>query len=73
VFTFLYHFDSAEAWRAYLAERWSSAEVGDGDVARVAAALARTGGEVLVRERVRATAYTRGRPRGVELGGPPVP
>ena len=63
LFAFLYHFDSAEAWRAYLAEWWATAEVDDEDVARVAAALARTGGEVLVRERVRATAYARGDPR----------
>jgi hypothetical protein len=39
----------------------------------VAAALARTGGEVLIREQVRATVYTRGRPRRAEPGGPPVP
>jgi hypothetical protein len=65
VFTFLHHFDSAESWRAYLAEWWTSAEVDDEDVARVAAALARTGGEVLIRERVRATAYARGDPPDV--------
>ena len=62
VFTFLSHFDSAAAWRAYVAERWSSAEVDDADERRLAAALSSTRGEVLIRERVRAAAYARTEP-----------
>ena len=53
-FTFAYHFEGVEAMLAYMAERWSTAQVSDELIARVRGELAREAGETLALRAIRA-------------------
>jgi len=56
-FEVVYHFDSVDAWLVYRAERGTSTEVDPALLARAREMLAKTPGELLIREQMRATRY----------------
>jgi len=58
-FAVVYHFDTVEAWLAYRAERGSLTVVPPALQKRARTLLAQTSGELLIRERMRATRYRR--------------
>jgi hypothetical protein len=58
-FEVLYHFRGVDQWLAYRAERGTSTEVAPALLARAREVLAETAGELLIRERMRASRYRR--------------
>lgn len=58
-FTFIYHFDSVEAWLGYMAEHWHSAGIDDDLVARARDVLSSGGGELRILRAVRAVRLRR--------------
>jgi hypothetical protein len=58
-FEVLYHFDSVDQWLAYRVERGTSTEVDAALLVRARGVLAETPGELLIREKMRATRYRR--------------
>ena len=62
-FEVLYHFDRVDAWLAYRVERGTSTEVDPALLARARDVLAKTPGELLIREQMRATRYRRRHPK----------
>lgn len=59
-FTFIYHFDSVEAWLGYMAEHWHSAHIAGDLVARARDVFSRGGGELRIRRTIRAARLRRG-------------
>lgn len=55
VFTFVYHFDSVDAWLAYMAEQWTSARISPELIARAEQELSGRTGEVRVLRTMRAS------------------
>jgi hypothetical protein len=53
-FTFIYHFDSAGAWLAYMAEHWSSAHVSAELVARAQTVFSAEAGELRILRTIQA-------------------
>jgi hypothetical protein len=58
-FEFLYHFDSVDAWLAYMAEDWVSAVIPEVVVARAREVLVSGTGELRIREPVYAARLRR--------------
>jgi hypothetical protein len=60
-FEFRYHFASVDTWLAYMAEHWTSASIAPAQVTRARELLSAGGGALVIRERVYAARYRRGR------------
>ena len=58
-FEFVYHFDSVDAWLAYMSDRWLDATIGPGLVSKARRLLRRRPGDLVLREQVRATRLER--------------
>lgn len=59
VFTFVYHFDSVDAWLAYMDEQWTSARISPELIARAEQELSGRIGEVCVLRTMRTSRFRR--------------
>jgi hypothetical protein len=58
-FTFIYHFDSLEAWLAYVAEHWSHASISTSLITRARDELAARDGELRILRAIQASRLRR--------------